>query len=34
MTRKNLSEKCIDKLENMEQALELINLLNYDECIA
>lgn len=33
MTRRDLAEKKIDSLENMEQALELINLLNYDECI-
>ena len=34
MTRKDLAEKKIDHLENMEQVFELINLLDYDECIA
>lgn len=34
MTRKDLVEKNIEKLENMEQALKMISLLNYDECIA
>lgn len=34
MTRKDLSEKRIEKLENMEQGMELISLLNYEECIA
>lgn len=34
MTRKDLAEKRIDKLDSMEQALELISLLDYDECIA
>ena len=34
MTRKDLAEKRIKKLDSMEQALELISLLDYDECIA
>ncbi len=34
MTRKDLAKKKIDKLENMQQALEMINILNYDECLA
>ena len=34
MKRKDLEEKKIDRLESMEQAMKLINLLNYDECIA
>lgn len=34
MTRKDLAEKKIKKLESMEQAMEMINILNYDECIA
>lgn len=34
MTRKDLVERKIDRLESMEQALEMINILGYDECIA
>lgn len=34
MTRKDLKDKKIDKLENIEQAKEMINLLTYDECLA
>lgn len=33
MTRKDLAEKRIEKLENMEQAFEMISILDYDECI-
>ena len=34
MTRKDLVEKKIDRLESMEQAMEMISILEYDECIA
>lgn len=34
MTREDLKNKKIDKLENIEQAKEMINLLTYDECLA
>lgn len=34
MTRKELSEKQITGIKTMDEALELINLLTYDECIA
>lgn len=34
MTRKDLAEKKIDKLESMEEAIQMIQILNYDECIA
>ena len=34
MKRQDLEEKKIDRLENMEQAMEMISLLNYEECIA
>lgn len=33
MTRKDLSEKKITGIETMNEALELISLLNYDECL-
>ena len=33
MTRKDLAEKTIEKLDGMKEALELINILEYDECI-
>lgn len=33
MTRTDLADKTIDKLENLEQAIELIDILNYDECL-
>jgi len=33
MTRKELENKSIEKLNSMDEAIELINLLNYDECI-
>jgi len=33
MTRKDLETKSIDKLNSIDEAIELINLLNYDECI-
>lgn len=34
ITREDLANKKIDKLENIEQAKEMINLLTYDECLA
>lgn len=34
MTRSDLAEKKINKLDSIEQAMELISLLEYDECIA
>lgn len=34
MTRSDLLNKKVDKLNNVSEALELISLLNYDECIA
>ena len=34
MTRKDLAEKKIDRLESMEQAIEVISILEYDECLA
>ena len=34
MKREDLIEKKIDRLESMEQALEMISLLTYEECIA
>ncbi len=33
MTRKDLETKSIEKLNSIDEAIELINLLNYDECI-
>lgn len=33
MTRKDLETKSIEKLNSMDEAIELINLLTYDECI-
>lgn len=34
MTRQDLVNKSIDKLNTVKEALELINILEYDECIA
>lgn len=34
MTRDDLLNKKVDKLNSISEALELISLLNYDECIA
>ncbi len=34
ITREDLANKKIDKLENIEQAKEMINVLTYDECLA
>ena len=34
ITREDLANKKIDKLENIEQAKEMISLLTYDECLA
>lgn len=34
MTREDLTNKAIDKLNRVKEALELISLLEYDECIA
>ena len=33
MTRKDLETKSIEKLNSIDEAIELINLLNYEECI-
>ena len=33
ITREDLANKKIDKLENIEQAKEMINTLTYDECL-
>lgn len=33
MTRKELEKKRIEKLNSMDQALEMISILNYEECI-
>lgn len=33
MTRKELTEKNVTGIKTMGEALELISLLNYDECI-
>nr|DAL22777.1 MAG TPA_asm: hypothetical protein [Caudoviricetes sp.] len=33
MTRDDLLNKKVEKLNNVSEALELISLLNYDECI-
>lgn len=33
MTRKDLSEKKITGIKTMDEALQLISLLNYNECI-
>lgn len=34
ITREDLANKKINKLENIEQAKEMINILTYDECLA
>ena len=34
MTRQDLINKSIDKLNSIKEELELINILDYDECIA
>mgnify|MGYP000886190238 FL=1 len=34
ITREDLANKKIDKLENIDQAKKMINLLTYDECLA
>lgn len=34
MTRDDLLNKKVEKLNNVSEALEVISLLNYDECIA
>ena len=34
MTRTDLLNKKVDQLNSIDEALELISLLNYDECIA
>lgn len=34
MTRQDLVNKSIDKLNGVKEAIEMINLLEYDECIA
>ena len=34
MTRRDLAEKRVDKLESIDQALKMISILEYDECIA
>lgn len=34
MTRDDLLNKKVDKLNSISEALELISLLNYDECMA
>lgn len=34
MTRQDLVNKSIDKLNGVKEAIEMINLLGYDECIA
>lgn len=34
MTRKDLENKAIVKLNSIEEALEMISFLDYDECIA
>ena len=34
MTRQDLVNKSIDKLNTVKEALELIEILEYDECIA
>lgn len=33
MTRNDLENKSIEKLNSIDEVIELINLLNYDECI-
>lgn len=33
MTRQDLVNKSIDKLNGVKEAIEMINLLEYDECI-
>lgn len=34
MTRKDLAAKKIDGLNSVEDAIQMIQILNYDECIA
>ena len=34
MTRTDLENKAIAKLNSIDEALEMINLLDYDECIS
>ncbi len=34
MTRKDLAAKKIDRLNSVEDAIQMIQILNYDECIA
>lgn len=34
MTRQDLVNKSIDKLNTVKEAIEMISLLEYDECIA
>lgn len=34
MTRRDLADKNIERLESIEEAIELINILDYDECLA
>ena len=34
MTRKDLAEKKIDRLDGIEDAIQMIQILDYDECIA
>lgn len=34
MTRTDLENKTIEKLNSIDEALEMISLLDYDECIA
>ena len=34
MTRTDLTEKKIDRLDSMEDVMQMIQILDYDECIA
>lgn len=34
MTRKDLAEKKIESLDGLDEAMQMIRILNYDECIA
>lgn len=34
MTRNDLANQNIEKLESIEEAIELVSLLDYDECLA
>ena len=34
MTRTDLESKTVSKLNSIDEALEMINILDYDECIA